>query len=104
MSIDELVLTGGVTDIKRSSQIDSLNVDSLKLKSDVSIIHLELLFDNLRSLQIYQRYETHPMKDITLPPKAMNWTGGFEIEIYYATALNLTSIYGSDDQGNQIQT
>ena len=44
------------------------------------------------------------MKSITLPPKAVDWTGGFDLDIVGAPDLNLTSIYGVNDKGNRVQT
>ncbi|KZN83418.1 hypothetical protein EN45_105140 [Penicillium chrysogenum] len=103
MTIKELSLHG-ITDLKRSAQLQTLKVDTLKLSSSISITDLEIPFDDLRSLNIQQRWETHPMKSITLPPKAVDWTGGFDLDIVGAPDLNLTSIYGVNDKGNHVQT
>ncbi|KAJ5243605.1 hypothetical protein N7489_003701 [Penicillium chrysogenum] len=37
-------------------------------------------------------------------PKAVDWTGGFDLDIVGAPDLNLTSIYGVNDKGNRVQT
>ncbi|KAJ5458877.1 hypothetical protein N7530_010821 [Penicillium desertorum] len=103
MTIKELSLHG-ITDLKRSAQLKTLKVDTLKLSSSISITDLEIPFDDLRSLNIQQRWEIHPMKSITLPPKAVDWTGGFDLDIVGAPDLNLTSIYGANDKGNRVQT
>ncbi|KAJ5320369.1 hypothetical protein N7508_000652 [Penicillium antarcticum] len=104
MTIGTLSLGGGVSDIKRSTELESISVDKLSLASSISIPHLEVPFDNLRDLTLEQNYETHPVKDITLPPQAVNWTGGFRLRISDAPELNLTSIYRTDDQNNRVQT
>jgi hypothetical protein len=104
MAIEQLKLSGGVTDLNRSAQVNTLEVDSLELSNSVSITHLEIPFDNLRSLKVLQRFETHPLKSLTLPPQALNWIGGFQLKIESAPDLNLTSIYGVDGQGNGMQT
>lgn len=99
------IFIGGVTDLKRNAQLKTLKVDSIELGVGTPIAHLGLPFDNLRSLKIWAGYKwTRPLESITLPPKAVNWTGGFEFHISSAAYLNLTSIYGADDQGNRIQT
>jgi hypothetical protein len=41
---------------------------------------------------------------LRLPAKAVNWTGGFEFEVVMSLGLNLSSMYGIDEQGNNIQT
>ncbi|KAJ6012757.1 hypothetical protein N7522_003112 [Penicillium canescens] len=104
MTIGSLSLSGGVSDLKRSTKLESLIVDSMDLSSSISIPHLEIPFDNLRALTLKQLYEAHPVKDITLPPQAVNWTGGFELDISNAPKLNLTSMYRTDDQNNRVQT
>ncbi|KAJ6094833.1 hypothetical protein N7467_002346 [Penicillium canescens] len=104
MTIGSLSLSGGVSDLKRSTKLESLRVDSLDLSSSISIPHLEIPFDNLRALTLKQLYEAHPVKDITLPPQAVNWTGGFELDISNSPELNLTSMYRTDDQNNRVQT
>jgi hypothetical protein len=104
MAVEELRLSDGVTDLKRSAQVNTLEVDTLVISSSVDITRLELPFDNLRSFMIERRAETHPMKSIILPPQALDWTGGFELHISSAPELNLTSIYDHDEKGNRIQT
>ncbi|KAJ5419921.1 uncharacterized protein N7487_003471 [Penicillium crustosum] len=104
MTIKEIFI-GGVTDLKRNAQLKTLKIDSIELSGGTPIDHLGIPFDNLRSLKIWRGFEgTRALKSITLPPKAMNWTGGFELDISGAPNLNWTSIYGADDQGNRIQT
>ncbi|CAG8885687.1 unnamed protein product [Penicillium egyptiacum] len=103
MAIEKLNVHG-ITDLKRSAQLKTLKVDTLELSSSISITHLEIPFDNLRSLSIQQQWETHPLKSITLPPKAVYWTGGFELYALAAPDLNLTSVYGANQKGNGIQT
>ncbi|KAJ5359818.1 hypothetical protein N7517_009009 [Penicillium concentricum] len=102
MSIKQLNLES-ITDLKRSAKLKTLEVDSMKLSGPIHITHLEIPFDNLRQLQVLQR-ENNPLKSITLPPKAVNWTGGFGLVITGGPDLNLTSMYGADDQGKRIQT
>ncbi|KAJ5346790.1 uncharacterized protein N7506_000043, partial [Penicillium brevicompactum] len=97
MNITQLRLSGGVIDFQRSAQLDSLKVDSLDLQEPISITDLELPFDNLRSLKIRQKEETRPLKSITLPPQALDWTGGFHLYIASAPELNLTSLYSQDN-------
>ncbi|KAJ5159276.1 uncharacterized protein N7500_008927 [Penicillium coprophilum] len=92
-----------ITGLKRSAELKTIEVDSMKLSGPFHITHLEIPFDNLRQLQVLQR-ENSPLKSITLPPKAVNWTGGFELVLSAGGDLNLTSMYGADDQGKQIQT
>lgn len=104
MTIGSLTLGGGISDLKRNTNLGSLRVDSLDLSSSISIPHLEIPFDNLRTLKLAQLFETHPVKDITLPPQAVNWTGGFELDISNAPELNLTSMYRTDNQNNRVQT
>lgn len=104
MTIKKIYIAG-VTDFKRSVQLKTLKLDSIEFSDVSDITHLEIPFDNLRSLKISARFEgTRAVEFITLPPKAVNWTGGFELHISGATNLNWTSIYGADDRGNRIQT
>ncbi|KAJ5827847.1 hypothetical protein N7447_004610 [Penicillium robsamsonii] len=102
MTIKQLDLDS-ITDLKRSVTLKTLEVDLMKLSAPIHITHLDIPFDNLRELQVLQR-EENPLKSITLPPKAVNWTGGFGLVITGGPDLNLTSIYGADDQGKRIQT
>ncbi|KAJ5780249.1 hypothetical protein N7457_005409 [Penicillium paradoxum] len=95
---------GGNTDIKYSDDLQSLEVDSLELTLEASIEHLDIRFDNLRSLKVSEYVSSSALKDITLPPKAVNWTGGFDLNIGAATALNLTSMYRDNEQGKRVQT
>ncbi|CAG8296340.1 unnamed protein product [Penicillium salamii] len=95
MNIKQLQLSGGVTDFKRSAQLNSLEIDTLALTGPTSITDLELPFDNLRSLKIQ---ETGSLKSITLPPQALDWTGGFHLYIATAPDLNLTSLYSQDNR------
>jgi hypothetical protein len=104
MTIGTLSLGGGVSDLKRSTELKSLEVDSLDLTNSISMQHLEIPFDNLRSLKLSQIWSTNPLKNITLPPQAVNWTGGFELHISNSPNLNLTSMYRTDDQNNRVQT
>ncbi|OQE41119.1 hypothetical protein PENCOP_c005G01966 [Penicillium coprophilum] len=101
MTIKQLNLDD-ITDLKRSAELETLEVDSMKLSGPFHIPHLKIPFDNLRQLQVLQR-ENNPLKSITLHPKAVNWTGGFELVLTAGVELNLSSIYGADDQGKQIQ-
>ncbi|CAG8947973.1 unnamed protein product [Penicillium salamii] len=94
MNITQLKLSGDVTDLKRSSQLNSLEIDTLALTGSSSITDLELPFDNLRSLKIQ---ETRSLKSITLPPQALDWTGGFHLYVATAPDLNLTSLYSEDN-------
>jgi hypothetical protein len=94
----------GITDLKRSEQVQTLKVDSVTIGSDIRIDQLEIPFDDLRYLGVEQIWQTHPLKGMTLPPAAVNWTGGFELMIYNSPSLNLTSVYGTDKQGNTIKT
>lgn len=104
MAIGELTLSGNITKLKRSKQVQTLRVDSLVLGYDLSITELEIPFDNLRYLDAGHHWNDRPLKSITLPPQAVNWTGGFELSITNAPELNLTSVYGAYDQANSIQT
>jgi hypothetical protein len=102
MTIGEFELDR-VTDFKRSAQLNILTADSLKFSNAIAISHLEVPFDDLHSLEILQDSATHPLKSITLPPKAVNWTEEFGLRIISAPDLNLTSLFGADNQGNLIQ-
>ncbi|KAJ5747813.1 uncharacterized protein N7511_009509 [Penicillium nucicola] len=104
MTIGTLSLAGGVSDLKRSPKLASLKADSLLLSSDISIPHLEIPFDDLRYLKLEQFRGTHPVQDITLPPQAVNWTGGFDVQITGPQNLNLTSMYRTNDQNKRVQT
>jgi hypothetical protein len=102
MTIKRLDLDN-VTGFKRSTKLMTLEVGYLKFSDPIYITHLELPFDNLGTLKIEQ-YDDNPLKSITLPPNAVDWTGGFALVIDRAPDLNLTSMYGANDQGNPIQT
>ncbi|OQE03069.1 hypothetical protein PENVUL_c035G01047 [Penicillium vulpinum] len=104
VAIQNLHLGYGISDLKRNDRLDSLEVDYLELKNGTSIEHLELDFDNLRSLHIGQYEMNEPLKTITLPPKAVNWTGGLELYINSSPDLDLTSLYADDHTGRPIQT
>ncbi|KAJ5494845.1 hypothetical protein N7463_010932 [Penicillium fimorum] len=102
MTIKQLDLNS-ITGLKRSATLQTLEVDSMKLSGPIHITHLKIPFDNLRELQVLQQ-ENSPLKTITLPPKAVDWTGGFGLVVTGGPDLNLTSRYGADDQGKRIQT
>jgi hypothetical protein len=44
------------------------------------------------------------VETLRLPAKAVNWTGGFMLDVVFSPGLNLSSMYGVDEQGNNIQT
>ncbi|KAJ5793516.1 hypothetical protein N7457_000115 [Penicillium paradoxum] len=104
MTIRELTLSGDITELKRSKQVQTLRVDTLVLGYNLSTTELDIPFDDLRYLDAGHEWMTRPLKSITLPPSAVNWTGGFELYITNAPDLNLSSAYGSDKQGKTIQT
>ncbi|KAJ5951518.1 uncharacterized protein N7479_009931 [Penicillium vulpinum] len=94
MTINQLYLKS-VTGLKRSTKLETLEADHLEISNSFLIPHLEIPFDNLSDLTIWDD-DRKILKSITLPPQSCQLDSGPD--------LNLTSIYGADDQGKRIQT
>ncbi|KAJ5703883.1 hypothetical protein N7493_011021 [Penicillium malachiteum] len=100
MDLEQFELVGNSTGLMRSSTLDSLTVNRFKVINSL-MNRLYVDFDDLEYLRVWSNYG---LEEIQLPPKAVDWTGGLNLDIMANEKVNLTSQYAIDDAGNQIQT
>ncbi|KAJ5377612.1 uncharacterized protein N7496_005021 [Penicillium cataractarum] len=92
-----------LTGLQRSSSLEKLTANNITVEPSGSMPEIYLPFDDLRLVYIKEGSYSDVVT-LRLPPKAVNWTGGFELSVYESPGLNLSSMYGVDDQGNSVQT
>jgi hypothetical protein len=92
-----------LTGLQRNSNLKVLTADSVDTVPTSSMSQMDIPFDDLRQLSVREGTYSD-LVTLRLPAKAANWTGGFALSVYMSPGLNLSSMYGLDDQGNQIQT
>ncbi|KAJ5623145.1 hypothetical protein N7490_011750 [Penicillium lividum] len=71
--------------------------------SDTAITRLDIPFDDLTLLRVGYEKSAEALTEIRLPSSAVNWTG-FKFLSFQAPNQNLSSQYGTDDDGNRFQT
>ncbi|KAJ5153297.1 uncharacterized protein N7482_009775 [Penicillium canariense] len=91
-----------LTGLQRSSHLNILTADSVDIRPGNGISQIDVPFDDLRELSVREEAYNSEM-ELRLPAKAVNWTGGFKLNIDWSPQLNFSSIYGLDNQGNRVQ-
>lgn len=102
MSLGSVELSD-LTGLRRSSSLKKPTADNITVEPSGNMSEIYLPFDDLRLVYIKEGSYSDVVT-LRLPPKAVNWTGGFELSVWESPGLNLSSMYGVDDQGNRIQT
>ncbi|KAJ5886576.1 uncharacterized protein N7473_009250 [Penicillium subrubescens] len=102
MSLESLRLSG-LTGLERSPKLESLTAEVVTIMPTGNISQIYLPFDDLRMLSVSEAAYSNVVT-LRLPAKAVNWTGGFMLDVVLSPGLNLSSMYGVDEQGNNIQT
>lgn len=94
MDLDSLVLKGNITGLNRHSNLDNLTVGSFIMEANNAVEELELPFDSLSGLSVSR---SDNLETIKLPRAALSWDQ-FDLEISSCTSLNLVSQFDGDDQ------
>ncbi|KAJ5614488.1 hypothetical protein N7528_008142 [Penicillium herquei] len=103
MNLKRFKLAGNSTGLTRSSTLESLTVNQFQV-TNTFMNRLYVDFDDLEYLGVLGGDDFNYLEEIQLPPKAVDWTGGFKLILQVNGKVNLTSQYTIDDAGNQIQT
>ncbi|KAJ5538338.1 hypothetical protein N7494_007817 [Penicillium frequentans] len=102
MNLSDLYLGHNITALNRSPELELLTATGLVLEG-TTMTRLDVEFDDLRILDVGSS-SYNALEEIRLPPRAVNWTGGFKFVSEFSPNLNLSSQYGTDDDGNRVQT
>jgi hypothetical protein len=92
-----------LTGLERSPKLESLTAKVVTIMPTGTMSQIYLPFDDLRMLSVSEAAYSNVVT-LRLPAKAVNWTGGFMLDVVFSPGLNLSSMYGVDEQGNNIQT
>ncbi|KAJ5692417.1 hypothetical protein N7462_001840 [Penicillium macrosclerotiorum] len=87
--------------LERGSKVQTLKANSLQFSPGDNTTSLNVPFDDLQALGLRNGEKYEKFQTIRLPAQAVNYTGGFQLNIDECPYLNLSSMYSVDDSSNQ---